>query len=445
MEARRVAFEVLLRVERTKAYANFLLDAMLKRFPLPERDRALVTELVYGVLRWRGRLDRLIAEASSRPLKETPPDLLTILRLGSYQLLFLDRIPAYAAVDESVKLAARTGGPGVKAFVNAALRTIHRAGEKFLQRKPGEDELSYLASLYSHPRWLLPRWKARLGEEALSLLRANNEIPPVSLATNRLKASPEKVFGTLWDLAEQVEEGLWVPGFFRVKGASSLLTSDAFKAGWFFPMDEAAALPILLLDPQPGERILDACAGGGGKTTLMAALMKGEGKILALDTSERAMTRLQEALKRLLVRSAKPLLGDARNAHREIVGPVDRILVDAPCTGLGTLRRHPEIKWRVGLKDLERLQALQLQILEGVLPCLKVGGILVYSTCSTEPEENEGVVEAFLKRHRELVREDPAPFLPGKGEGLVGDGYLRTFPHRHGTDGFFAARLRRVR
>lgn len=445
MEARHVAFEVLLRVERTKAYANLLLDAMLKRSPLPERDRALATELVYGVLRWRGRLDRLIAEASSRPFKEIQTELLTILRLGSYQLLFLDRIPAYAAVDESVKLAAGSGGQGAKAFVNAALRTIHRQGEKFLQRKTGEDEMSYLASFYSHPRWLLERWKARLGEEALALLKANNEIPPVSLATNRLKASPEKVFGVLWDFAEQVEESLWVPGFFRVRGSSSLFTSGAFKAGWFFPMDEAAALPVLLLDPQPGERVLDACAGGGGKTALMAALMKGEGKILALDKSERAMTRLQEALKRLLVRSAKSLLGDAQNAYRQIEGQVDRILVDAPCTGLGTLRRHPEIKWHVSLQDLERLQALQLQILEGVVPCLKVGGILVYSTCSMEPEENEGVVEAFLKRHQELVKEDPSPFLPSKGEGLVGEGYLRTFPHRHGTDGFFAARLRRRR
>ncbi len=444
MDPRRVAFEVLRRVEQTRAYANLLLDARLKRSPLPERDRALATELVYGVLRWKGRLDRLIAAASSCPLPKIRPDLLTLLRLGSYQLLFLDRIPSYAAVDEAVNLAGRIGGPGAKAFVNAVLRTIQREGEQFLHRRPGEDELDYLASLYSHPRWLLERWKARLGEEAVALLRANNEVPPVSLVVNRLKASPEKVFGVLWDLAEQVEESPWVPGFFRVRGASSLFTSGAFKAGWFFPMDEAAALPVLLLDPQPGERILDACAGGGGKTALMAALMKGEGKILALDKSERAIRRLREALKRLLVYSAKPLLGDARDAHQHIEGQVDRILVDAPCTGLGTLRRHPEIKWHVKPLDLERLQALQLEILEGVIPCLKVGGILVFSTCSTEPEESERVVEIFLERHQELIREDPSPFLPNKGGGLVEEGYLRTFPHRHGTDGFFAARLRKI-
>lgn len=444
MGGRQVAFRTLVRVDREEAYASLLLDALLERSALPERERALATELTYGVLRWRGRLDRVIAGASDRPLRDLSPELLNALRLGAYQLLFLTRIPAYAAVDETVKLVGRPGGKGVRALANAILRRIQRDGKTLLERKPDEDILSYLAALYSHPEWLLERWLSRFGEEAFLLLRANNEIPPLSVGTNLLKTKPEELEKELKQMAEQVEQSSWVPGFFRIRGGGSLLQGRALREGFLVPMDEAAALPVYLLDPRPGEVILDACAGGGGKTALIAGAQRDKGKILALDQSERALRRLKEACRRLGIHSAEPILGDARMAVQVVASPVDRILVDAPCTGLGTLRRHPEIKWRLHPGDFSRLQRLQLEILEGVAPCLKPGGILIYSTCTTEPEENEGVVEEFSRMHPEFTLEDPSPCLPGGSKTLVEDGYLRTYPHRHGTDAFFAVRFRGV-
>lgn len=449
MKARALAFQVLLRVDRERAYANLFLDALLKRSFLTEEDRALATELVYGVLRFRGRLDRIIAEVSSRPLEQISLEVLNVLRLGAYQLLFLDRVPAYAAVDQAVKLAGKVGGEGARAFVNAVLRRIQREGEGLLRRRPHEDELDFLAAFYSHPRWLLERWLNRLGEEAFAFLKMNNEVPPLSLGTNLLKAKPEEVGEALKQLAASVEGSPWVPGFFRVKNGGRLFQSGAWREGLFFVMDEAAALPVYLLDPKPGERILDACSGGGGKTALMAGLMGDEGKVLALDQSGRAIRRFKEACRRLGIQSAEPILGDARKAHELIRAPVDRIFVDAPCTGLGTLRRHPEIKWHLRPEDIERLSRLQIEILKGVASCLKEGGVLVYSTCTPEPEEDEEEVEAFLKAHPEFILEDASPYLPaqelveGPALSLVEGGFLRTSPHRHGTDAFFAARFRK--
>lgn len=436
-----MAFQVLIRVDRGRAYANLLLDALLKRSPLMEEDRALATELTYGVLRFRGRLDRIIAEASSRPLEQISLEVLNVLRLGAYQLLFLDRVPAYAAVDEAVELAGKVGGKGARAFVNAVLRKVQREGEGVLQRRPGEDKLDYLAAFYSHPRWLLERWLTRLGEEAFAFLKMNNEVPPLSLGTNLLKAKPEGVEEVFKTLATSVERSPWAPGFFRVKNGGHLFQSGAWGEGLFFVMDEAAALVVYLLDPKPGEWILDACSGGGGKTALMAGFMGDEGKVLALDVSGRAIRRFKESCRRLGIRSAEPILGDARRAHELIRTQVDRILVDAPCTGLGTLRRHPEIKWHRKWEDIGRLSRLQLGILEGVASCLKEGGVLVYSTCTPEPEEDEGVVEAFLAAHPEFALEDASPCLPA--QELVEGAFLRTYPHRHKTDAFFAARFRK--
>ncbi len=450
MGARRLALEVLTRVEDQKAYASLLLDAKLQRARLSRQEAALATELTYGVLRWQGRLDYLLAAVADRPWETIDPALRRLLRLGAYQLLFLSRMPAYAAVNETVALtpaAGRQGTRGPKAFMNAVLRSLQRQHAVLHFPDPAVDPVGALAARWSHPRWLVARWLARLGgEETEALLQANNETPPLSVVVNRLKSRPEQVSDSLARIAESVTPGRFAPGVFHLKGGAKVLRDPAVTRGWCFPMDEAAALPVFLLDPKPGDTVLDACAGGGGKSALLLGLLGSSGRVIALDPNARAHRRLQEAKARLGLDRLAPVQADARLASRLLRQRVDRILVDAPCSGLGTLRRHPERKWQQQEAGLPALARLQQELLRGVAPLVKTGGVLVYSTCSLEREETDLVVEAFLHELPDFVIDDPRGALPPSVAGLVDPGgALRTWPHRHGIDGFYAIRLQRCR
>ncbi|MBI5167330.1 MAG: 16S rRNA (cytosine(967)-C(5))-methyltransferase RsmB [candidate division NC10 bacterium] len=431
-------------MEEKGSYASLLLDVRLKRSPLPLPEKRLSTELVYGVLRHRGRIDWFLEKVSHRPLEAMGVGLRNLLRLGIYQLCFLEKIPAYAAVNEAVTLAARFGGESAASFTNAVLREICRQRDAISYPDPRADPVGFIAAFHSHPRWLVERWVHRFGqEEATALAAANNQEAPVVVRANPLKCKAHELQKVLQAQVESLEESPLVPETFCLRGASSIWELDAFHQGWFAVMDEAAVLVVHLLDPQPGELILDACAGAGGKAALAAMLTQDRANILALDVNERALARLRENCLRLGVQGVKALFLDARQAGKRLSEKVNRILVDAPCTGLGTLRRHPEIKWRLEPNSLKRLPELQLELLEGVLPCLRLGGVLVYSTCSTEPEENEEVIARLLQNHPELELEDPTPYLPLAREGLVRGGeFLQTYPQRQGIDGFFAARLR---
>ena len=460
--ARRVALDVVLRVERARAFAGPALDAALDRAALASRDRSLATEIAYGVLRWRGRLDWIIGQAAGRPAGRIALPLLCVLRIGAYQLLFLERVPAYAAVDEAARQARERGGSKAAGFVNGVLRHIARTGGEVPYPDPDRDPAAYLAAWGSLPGWLAERWVARLGlPEAAVLAQACNAAPPITYVGNALKAAPEEVRRALEDDLGPVQPGAWAPGTFRVVAGGPPREVRALRAGIAFVMDEAAVLPVYLLDLAPGRRLLDACAGGGGKAAVAAGLLRGRGLIVALEPQPRALRRLLEARGRLGLDCVRPVRGDARQAGAFLrsggggvdavlpaavtaSGGVDAVLVDAPCTGLGTLRRHPEIKWRTTPGDVGRLAALQGAILKGVASCVRSGGVLVYATCTTEPEENEGVVETFLATHPEFGLEDAGPHLPGPAAALAAKGYLRTWPHHHGIDGFFAARLRRA-
>lgn len=436
---RRLALEILVRVERDRAYANLLLDIQLRRQRLSPRDRALATELCYGVLRHRGTIDFLLCKVLDRPLEAVDVEVRNLLRLGAYQLFYLTKIPTYAAVHETVRLARR----GTRTFVNAILRALERRGPLREEELP-EDPVRGWSVRYSHPPWLVERWLKQLGEEALQLLQANNRIPPVGIGWNPLRGSVEELEQTLTRAGAKWEASPWLPDVYRVRDASNLLSSSVSDRGLFWVMDEAAALVVHLLNPQPGERVLDICAGGGGKATVAAMLMENRGEVVALDVSSRALQRLQKARRRLGATIVSPVKGDAREAAGQFRGWADRVLVDAPCTGLGTVRRRPEIRWHRELADIPRLADLQGTILDGAANCVRSGGSLVYAVCSREPEEGEAVMAGFLARHPEFSREDslPAFFLGGRAALLTG-GCVATWPHRHDTDGFFAARLRR--
>ena len=440
--ARRIALDVLGRVEATDAYANVLLDDRLLRSGLPPADRALATELVYGVLRWRGALDWRLAPLLDRPVAALDPTVRLLLRLGAYQLTFLTRIPDFAAVDETVSLAHAVGAGRASGYVNAVLRRVAREPTR-PEPDAAEDPLAYWTGPGSHPAWLVERWLRRLGrEEAAALMTANNRVPPLVVVVNRLRASADDVERVLRGAVPEVVPGRSIPGTFACRGAGSPRDLPGFRQGAFLPMDEAAALPVLALDLAPGEHALDACAGGGGKTALMAASVGPTGQVLALDRSPRAIRRLTEATARLGLASVRATLYDACHAGDAWAGQFSRVLLDAPCSGLGTLRRRPEIKWRRRPEDVPRAAALQSALLAGVAEALSPGGLLVYSTCSLEPEETDQVIDEFLARHTAFTLQAPGPDLQGFADP-VRPGILRAWPHRHDTDGFFVARLRR--
>jgi 16S rRNA (cytosine967-C5)-methyltransferase len=429
-------------VEATGAYANLLLDARLRQSRLSAQDRALATELTYGVLRWQGRLDGILAEVLDRPIPALDLPVRQVLRLGAYQLRFLSRIPDFAAVDEAVSLIRLVGAGRSAGYVNAVLRELLRRPAQ-PDIDPARDPVGYWSTAGSHPRWLVERWVARLGaEEAGRLMTANNTVPPVTVVVNTLKAGVESVRRALMDAVPSLAPGRWLPEVFNLRGAGGPADLHGFGEGWLIPMDEAGALPVLALDLESGQRVLDACAGGGGKSALIAARVGPDGEVLALDQSPRAVRRLQGAIGRLGLATVRPHLADARAAGATWAGRFPRVLLDAPCTGLGTIRRRPEIKWRREKEDLARASALQAELLAGVAGAVAKDGLLVYSTCSLEPEETEDVITAFLALHPGFHLEAPGPIWPEAGL-LDAAGLLRAWPHRHGTDGFFVARLRR--
>ena len=441
---RAVALEVLRRVEATQAYANLLLDARLGSGRLSAADRGLATELTYGVLRWQGRLDWILGQVLDRPIASLERTVRLTLRLGTYQACLLSRVPDFAVVDEAVELVRRQGRREAAGFVNAVLRAAIRWRDRG-EAGPPEGSIEYWNTLGSHPRWLAERWFDRLGAaEAGALMAANNAVPPTTMLVNPLRAEPAAVRAALAASIAGVTPGRYVPGALSVRGAGRVADLPGFREGWLVPMDEAGALPVLALDPQPGERVLDACAGGGGKSALLGARVGSGGEVVALDSSPRAIRRLEAATARLGLDMVRPRLGDCRTAMGIGDRPFARVLLDAPCTGLGTIRRRPEIKWRRRPADMARAAELQDALLQGVAGAVAPGGVLVYSTCSLEPEETEAVAARFLAAHPEF-QPDEVPAVSAEVRALAaGPGTLQAWPHRHGTDGFFVLRLRRV-
>jgi len=439
--ARGEALRILCRVEVDGAYPDLLLDRALSRRGLAVRDRALTTELVYGTLRWQRRLDWHLARVSRRPLGALDPWVRNLLRLTAYQLLFLDRIPAWAAVHEAVELAKRLGHGGVAEFVNATLRALARAGRELPDPLP-EDPVAGLGVRTSFPDWLVRRWVDRLGlEEAEALMAALNARAPLTARVNRLKADPETVRRAL--AAEGIEA---VPCRFALDGLTlagvpALDQLSVLRAGWCVVQDEASILVGQLLAPEPGEVVADVCAAPGTKTTHLAALMADRGRLLAFDPHAGRLARVREACRRLGITIVECLEGEAARLAPEFGGACDRVLVDAPCSNLGVLRRNPDVRWRGQESDLVLLQARQRAILEAAAPMVRPDGVLVYAACSLEPEETAGVVEPFLSSHPGFAPEPPPPGFPAAC--LDDRGALRMLPHRHGSDGFTAVRLRR--
>ena len=442
---RLIAIRVIERVQRAGAYADLALHHALVQSNLPPADRALATELVYGTLRWRGRLDFLLGCALERDLSKLEPFVVSALRVGAYQLCFSDRIPANAAVDEAVRCVRALGLERATGLVNAVLRRIAREGASFALPDLAEDPLGHLVHACSMPEWLAKRWLEAYGpEEAARLARAMNEPAPVTIRVNRSRTSRDALLPELLARFPEAVPCRYAPDGIVLGRRGDVGQDPAFLSGLVSPQDEASQLVVHWLDPRPGERILDVCAAPGTKTAAIAERLGGEGQVLALDRHERRLGLVGRGLRRLGLggvaveeRDATKPLGDLL-AHG---GPFDRILVDAPCSGLGALRRNPDARWRVRPEDLSELAKTQRALLESAAALLKPGGVLVYSTCTVTPEENEAVIRGFLATRASwrIAARDEAPESLRE---LVGeDGFLRLLPHRDDTDGFFAARL----
>lgn len=451
---RMLAWSLLRRVEGSQAFADLLLDRTFSQNPhLQPLDRAFVMELVLGTLRWRGRLDAAIERVSENPQKKMDPRLLHLLRLGAYQILFLDRVPDSAAVNESVRLAkAIFQSKKTTGFVNAALRAVAR-------NKNQEDfplfalhPVEHIAQALSHPRWMVERWVKEFGPEmARKICAANNRRPPFTVRVNTLKTSRESLSEQFGASGVKSSSTPFCPEGLILPESPFMADDDLFQKGLYFVQDEASQIVSHLLSPQPGERVLDACAAPGGKSTHMAQLMGDRGEIIALDLNGPKINLIRENCRRLGISIIRAFRADAL---RPLPFPADftfdKILVDAPCTGLGTLHRNPEAKWRRKPEDISHFRGLQAAFLASVSSRLKPDGVLVYSTCTITREENDSVVEDFLQTRKDFQLQDLRSIVPSSLYPLVdGKGIFRTYPKMISTDdgyrldGFFAAGMRK--
>jgi 16S rRNA (cytosine967-C5)-methyltransferase len=461
--ARSVAYQVLRAVNVGRADLPSALERGRARLA-DDRDRGLAAEIAIGTLRWRGALDHLIEHYSGRALARLDPEIVDVLRMGAYQLLHLGRVPAAVAVDEAVILARQSRKRSASGFVNAVLRAIAKDRDRPpLPARPGvlgeqdghppgavdaEAALDYLSITLSHPRWLAKRWLERYGfAGAEAWARFNNTPAPVTLRANTLSTGVDALAADLASLGVGVRRTDRAPDGLVVTSGNLFRTGLA-GSGRFFIQDEASQLVALMVGARPGATVLDGCASPGGKTVVLAGEMDNRGVLVAGDTRPRRL----ELLRRTLTISGATCARIVRLDLREgapFRAVFDRVLVDAPCSGLGTIRRDPEIRWRRHEADLATFAGEQRRMLASAAGAVAPGGWLVYATCSSEPEENEEIVDEFLAGHAEFAALSPreaAGVLSPCLHALLGDDrYLRTEPGRHDLEAFFAAALLRAR
>lgn len=452
LTGRAVALKTLLSIERHTAFADEAFNEVTLKNQISHEDRALAFELVYGVLRHRGNLDWRLNALTKKPLSGLPTVIVTILRLGAYQLLHLGRVPESAAVNESVKLAKRVKGRDWSGVVNGVLRNLIRQEEPQAPDN-SENPTQALSIQYSCPTWLTQRWIDRLGvKQAERVCQQSIGIPPLTLRANTLRCSREELKQRLENEGHAATLTNVSPLGLTLDKCGALSILKPLQEGWCYVEDEAAQLVPLLLAVQPGHRVLDVCAAPGGKATHMAALMKDQGEIVATDRSANRLLALKANADRLGISCIHPMVttwaeNESFSSHTSslLENGFDRILVDAPCSGLGVLRRHPEAKWQKAAEQLGQHQQSQIDILNRVSTYLRPGGVLVYSACSTEPEESTQVIDKFCLDHPEFHHEHAASFLPQECVNLTSaDGNLLTLGSIYDMDGFFAARLRKT-
>ncbi|CUU07198.1 16S rRNA (cytosine967-C5)-methyltransferase [Candidatus Thermokryptus mobilis] len=437
---RGIAVKILNRIERTDSYLDKLLDVELKSDELNDLDKRFLTELTHGVVRWKTRLDFVIEQFCKNKFAMQDPNIRNAMRVALYQILFLSKIPHAAAVNEAVEFVKKIRGQKAANLVNAVLRNIIRNLNKLPTPDHETDPVQYLSIMYSHPSWMVKRWVERYGlYETEQLLSANNERPTIVVRANSLKTTADELVKLFEERGIRNTRSKYVENFIKVGHLSKIYNLDLFEMGYFSVQDESSGLVVKLLDPKPGEIVIDLCSAPGGKTTFIGELMKNQGKIIAVDKYEHRLNLVKQSCERLGVENVEFIPKDALEVDVE---PADKVLVDAPCSGLGVIQKKPDIKWQRELSDIRNLAKTQIELLEKASKLVKNGGVIVYSTCTIEPEENIEVVKEFLSRHPEFKIEDARNYLPS--DIVNEEGCMETYPHKHDMDGGFAVRLIKV-
>ncbi|WP_280146028.1 16S rRNA (cytosine(967)-C(5))-methyltransferase RsmB [Bacillus amyloliquefaciens] len=442
INVRELALEALEKLEQNQAYSNLLLTSVIKTNTLSDQDRGLLTELVYGTLQNKIALDYMLKPFIRKPNK-VKPWVIQLLRLSAYQMEYLEKIPDRAAIHEAVEIAKKHGHKGIASFVNGILRSLQREGAPSFAEI--EDPVLRLSTETSHPEWLVKEWVEAYGFEAAEKICRIHLVPPKqTLRVNQIKADKETLLNEMENAGLEAEGGDLSPDAIKLlKG--NIASTEFFQNGQVSIQDESSMLVARALDPKPGETVLDACAAPGGKSAHIAELMKNEGSLTSLDLHRHKVKLIQEGAKRLGLTIIDAQTMDARKAGDAFGAErFDRILVDAPCSGFGVIRRKPDMKYTKTPEDSRRLSEIQLGILREIAPLVKKGGTLVYSTCTMDRTENEEVMHAFIQEHPEFEPDlSLEKRLPEKARPFVQDGSLQILPHYFGTDGFFISSMRK--
>ncbi|OWZ84167.1 16S rRNA (cytosine(967)-C(5))-methyltransferase RsmB [Natranaerobius trueperi] len=448
--SRELAYKVYKRIIEDKGYSNLVLQTFLKRSHLSQQDKALVSRIVYGTLQWQGLLDHYLKQLSSKPFGKLSNDAVYLLRLGAYQLLFLNKVPDSASVNETVKVAKKKTHRGIASFLNGILRNLIRKKDRLSLPSVDQDPIKYLAACYSHPKWMVEMWYNQYGFDITKqLLINNNEVPEHSIRTNTTLTDKYKLIDVLKQYGIESEEVEKIPEALIINNLHDLTEIQPFKDGLFQIQDINSMLVSHFVSPKSDDKIIDLCSAPGGKTTHLAQMMKDKGEILALDIHEHRVNLVKKASDRLHLNSITPMTMDAtkliNNEYSKYHNKFEICLVDAPCSGLGTLRRRPELKWNITKDDIKQLTQLQKNLLETGAKLVKPGGKLVYSTCTVSLKENYHQIVNFLENNTNF-----SEYIPEQvnnefsiGEELLDKG-LQLLPDHKQGDGFYMVSMKKV-
>jgi len=445
-KVRNAALKVVFEVLENGAYTNIAINNLLKETNFSPLERSFITEIVYGTVKNKGTLEWI--RDSFVNLKKIDPWINYIILTGIYQLIYLDKVPVSAACNESVNLAKKYGNPGSVKFVNGVLRNIARNLDNISYPDIQDDPVLHISVVYSHPKWLIERWVKEYGvEETIALCKHNNSKSPNTIRVNTLKIQVDELMALFVDKGIDVKKTLYAPEGLEIANFGQIDKMDAFNQGLFVMQDEASMLVARCLNPLPNTTIIDGCAAPGSKTTHLAQLTYDESTILAFDIHDHKLKLIEQNASKLGIKSIQIENQEAQKIGELFEKRVDYLLLDAPCSGLGVLRRRADLRWRKDQQQIKELSKLQLEIIEGAAKCLKPGGVMVYSTCTMTHEENLDVVKEFLKNNEDFSFDSLVPYIP---QELIADtylhntaeaGYIQILPQRHNMDGFFIARI----